>query len=379
MASIDFKIRDYIDLKFLLIGLGGVLGIYGLLFGYSFVAGASLIADLEARLAHKTVVIELAKMVVKDEEHHGEADALPALGDNGGHGGDSTPVAKVAKYEAIGAIDGLFEHTNIGNLPQIRQRDGLTPFDAYKKVFDSSMEGARIAVVLQDIGLSLSLSEQAIVDLPEGVSMILSPYAQNLKRWQGMISAHGHEMWLSVPAEDINYPMSEPGSQGVLSRSSYDYNKERLFWALSRIHGYAGVAMYVDEAFANAGDLISSLAGDVFERGLGYLELNPSFSSGVDVVAARSNAPYLVNSAGNRNALFDEVVDVLERNAAAGGVSVAVLPVTPVNLAAIGQWVKEVEDKGIVLVPLSAAFAPSSVSSFPSEAAIISEEPESAH
>ena len=351
------QINNTINLRALIIGIGGVSALYLILIIYSLITTPSLLKQTQAKTPKRIInivgtekktrpiLIEKSKeskknVKNKDAEKHYEAT--------------HTAPSSTTPFKPIKPIKSLYEETNTGYLPQ-KNSDGLSPFEAYRRpVKPINPKHKKIAIALTDIGLSEKVSKNAIIELPAEISLILSPYANQPKKWQNLISAHGHELWISIPAENKYYPMSEPGSQGLLSRASYDQNKERLTWSMTRTHGYAGIAIHSDEAFSNARNTLKSLINFVLKRGLGYLELNPQTPHRFDIFAAQLNAPYLKNTI-QKNAVFAEYIKILEQQADNKSTLISTFPATPANIKAIKTWAKTLKQKGITLLPLSSA------------------------
>lgn len=254
-------------------------------------------------------------------------------------------------------IDGMYEQVEMGQLPQVRPMDKLTPFNAYKRPFTLTAGKPVIALVIKDFGLSEALSQKAISTMPADVTMLLSPYSLEPERWASASRQTGHEVWLDVNLENADYPMSDPGPQAILAGSNLRYNQDKLTWNLTRASGYAGVSGYSDYVFDSATSILQPLMKSMYQRGVGYLELNPKASSTIETVAVSLNAPYIRADV----AINDEDSDVagsplkeLERIAKERGYAVGVLTPYDQNIAQIGKWLSSLAAKGIMLAPVSA-------------------------
>ena len=245
-------------------------------------------------------------------------------------------------------MEGLFQETPNGPLPII-SADGLSPFMAYKKPF--SLTGKPlIAVVVLDFGLSALLSDQLIAQLPSEISLILSPYAADAEQWQKKARENGHEIWLQLPLENKKFIPSDPGPQALLAQASIKYNQDRLEWILSRTPGYAGVVGETDEIFDQASNTLSSVFKNIFNRGLGYLEMNPQAGPAIEEISLGNKSPYA------RNDLFIEDVSLkaIEKQASDRGYVIGIIRPTPNNIKALATWFRTLDAKGYTLAPVSA-------------------------
>ena len=100
--------------------------------------------------------------------------------------------------------------------------------------------GRGSGVVLAGIGLNQADSEAAIRTLPGGVTLAVSPYAQNTAKVLTAARAAEHEYLLSIPMEPQGFPLNDPGNQALMTSLSPEQNRSRLEWMLSRIAGYVG-------------------------------------------------------------------------------------------------------------------------------------------
>ncbi|HET6196811.1 MAG TPA: divergent polysaccharide deacetylase family protein, partial [Acetobacteraceae bacterium] len=110
----------------------------------------------------------------------------------------------------------------------------------YAAGFDSSSRRPRVGLLLAGIGLNQVDSEAAIRTLPSGITLAVSPYAQNMTKLLAVARLTEHEYLLSIPMEPQGFPLNDPGRQALMTNLSREQNRPRLEWMLSRIAGYAG-------------------------------------------------------------------------------------------------------------------------------------------
>jgi polysaccharide deacetylase 2 family uncharacterized protein YibQ len=330
-------------------GLVVVFFIYVVIFTVTIVQSRKPDATPGATLASADIAISRAVETT--------TEAVPPLDPT-----DQDPVPENTHTEttpdpaAEASAEDLIEVTPQGPLPK-RSPTGITPFNTYKKDFTHDGKPV-IALAVLDYGLSEADSKQALQKLPSEVSLILSPYAATQDAWKSLANAEGHEFWVQVPLENEIYPISEdPGPQALLVHTDFKNNQEKFLWALSRTSGYVGIAGYTDAAFLNAQTALKTLWDEGYNRGIGFLEINPSGLEGVEMNAIEKQAPYVRN-----NSIYNETIQTpeqwlaaLEQEASNNGFAVGVIRNPyPKIVESIAGWAMGLPGRGFALAPVSA-------------------------
>ncbi len=255
-------------------------------------------------------------------------------------------------------IPGYFVETASGKMP-IKQSASQTPFTAYKRPYPFNIKPPFLSVVIDDFGLSTNNSTQAIKDLPPSVSYILSPYSADTQKWVDDARKNGHEVWLKLPVENKEFPQRDPGAKGLLTRVSLEYNQDRLKWILSSTTGYAGIAAYTDHTLASASTMFKNVARDIFDRGLGFFELNTTEQSFFAPIAEDSNIPMISNPAIITDFNLDNpAVKNIKSNITNNGGAIIVVTPTPQNITALKTWLETINNEAVISqIPLSAIAA----------------------
>jgi hypothetical protein len=254
---------------------------------------------------------------------------------------------------AIGApLDAsLSEDGPFGPLPRIGP-DGRRPFFEYARPFNFEDDRPKVAVLLLGLGLQAELFEAALA-LPGPISLQLSPYAPDLPALVDRARAAGHEVLLDLPMEPADYPASDPGRHTLLADSSRAENLKRLDWLLAQAPGYialaGGGARFA--ASDHAGDVLDVLA----KRGLALIELGASQLAPAAAAAGLpyASAPRAIDQDPSTPSI-DEALAGLEAEALAGGSALGVVQGYPESLERLHAWAATLEDKGLVLAPVSA-------------------------
>ena len=120
----------------------------------------------------------------------------------------------------------------------------MRPAEAYAqpiKPVPGKPDAPRVALIVGGLGVSASISNDAISKLPGAVTLAFMPYSYDVDHLAGRARRAGHEILLQAPMEPFNYPDNDSGPQTLLTTLSPEQNLERLYWLMSRFQGYVGI------------------------------------------------------------------------------------------------------------------------------------------
>lgn len=251
----------------------------------------------------------------------------------------------------------ITEPTINGLLPVVGPR-GEMARDYYARPFPANEDRPRISLVVGGLGLSQRATEEAIANLPPEVTLAFAPYGKNLQGWIDKARAAGHEVLLELPMEPFDYPANDPGPYTLLTKNDPMQNSERLAWLLAQFNGYIGVTNYLGAKFTASPESLMPVLRELDERGLMVLDDGTSNRSLVPSMAGRLHIPYAhasktVDLRASRNAIDDNLLD-LESIAMRKGAAIGMGFAYPVTIERIVRWTETLEDKGLVLAPVSA-------------------------
>ena len=264
-----------------------------------------------------------------------------------------TPVLPAATGNAPGApvLPALLEPGRFGPLPRIAA-DGRRPFLAYARPFAAADPRPQISLLILGLGLQAEQTEAAL-RLPGAVALHFSAYAPDLPELVARARASGHEVLLDLPMEPSDYPASDPGPHTLLAGNPLESNLERLDWLLARAPGYVALAG-TGAAFASSASAPRVL--DVLaRRGLALVEIGAGSLSGhaAAVGLPYASAPAVIDGDPSL-ASIDYALAGLEAEALASGNALGVAQGYPVSLERLRLWATTLENKGLVLAPVSA-------------------------
>ena len=322
------------DRKAFGVGMAGVLGLYALLWLYAVSFHGAALKSLESTLASQVVPVTMKEAATTEDDH-------------------------AAKKEIPLLIEGVYQKTEAGNLPIVRESDGLTSFTAYKKPFSmTSAVKPVLTIIISDFGLSKSSSEMAYDILPPEVTYSLSPYADMPGEWAKILRQSGREFWMNIPFENVSENPSDSGAYTIFTKSSYVKNQKAMHRALTQAQSYPGVSTSFAAGQKESHDIsqIKKAGEEIFGRGLGILELNPKPDPALSNLALSKNAPYIKADVElvftPDNDPFAELEEILNSK----GYAVAVVQNYPNNVKRLAEWLLKVAQPEYQLAPASAIY-----------------------
>jgi polysaccharide deacetylase 2 family uncharacterized protein YibQ len=257
---------------------------------------------------------------------------------------------------------GFVENGADGPLPKIGP-DNRRPFDVYARpVHKAILQSARpkIAILLGGMGLNPNLTDRAVKELPEEITLAFAPYGTNLQKAINTARGEGHEVMLQLPMEPFGYPASNPGPHTLLVSAEPKATQASLSWFLSRFSGYTGVVNHLGGRFTSEEEAMVPVIATLKQRGLVYLDDGSSPRSRAGEIAAKLDLParqadVIIDADTDFNSIAAKL-DELEKMSRNGRVAIGVGTGFPATIDAIAAWTKKLESKGVLLVPMSAAF-----------------------
>jgi polysaccharide deacetylase 2 family uncharacterized protein YibQ len=275
--------------------------------------------------------------------------------------GDGSDKAETdaAPVMMAGVDQRLLEKSRYGMIPVAS--DGLKPFTVYAADADR-VKAAKmpvVAIVVGGLGVGAAKTADAIVKLPPAVTLAFTPYGSDPTKLAERARAQRHEILLQIPMEPFDYPDNDPGPQTLLTTLAPEQNLDRLYWHLSRFQGYAGIANFMGARFVVADTVMQPIIREAARRGLGYFDDGSAPRSVAPSLAAAQATPFakadLSIDAVPTAVEIDRALAKLEVLAKERGVAVGMASALPISIERISVWIKALEGRGILLVPLTTA------------------------
>ena len=258
----------------------------------------------------------------------------------------SSPIAEVNPdlVEKLGDI----------SLPRIAS-SGLKPWQYYMKQFRRQNETPLVAIVITGLGQSREATDMALA-LDDHVSLSFSPYALQVNSWSIASRKSGHEMYIDLPMQTTAYPAEDPGPYSILLGRTAADNTKYLQWAMSRFQGYVGMVAPMNEVVTVNAEILKPITDELAKRGvLMLMQRNNNPAAPTDT--KRNDLASLSADIWLDEELTEISIQArlatLEQTAQRNGYAIGVAQAYPITLKQIQQWNSTIEDRGVVLVPLS--------------------------
>lgn len=263
----------------------------------------------------------------------------------------SSPIAEVS--------EDMVDRSSGVSLPKISAAD-VKPWQYYIKTFRRQNELPLIAIIITGLGQSKKVTEMAL-GLDDRISLSFSPYGATVGSWAAASRLTGHEMYVDLPLQTINYPSKDPGPYSMLITRSNTENIKNLYWTMSRFQGYAGLVAPMDEVVTANADTFIPLAKEIERRGvmllIGHVVTQPLEME----ENSRSNKLELVTNTAD--VWIDEELTemsmqarlaTLEQIAQRNGYAVGIAQAYPLSINQIKHWQETLGERGAALAPVSA-------------------------
>lgn len=227
----------------------------------------------------------------------------------------------------------------------------FTTLPKAEQLAQSATGAARIAIIVEGLGLNKTATEAAIDALPAGVTLAFSPYARDLESWLTKAQDAGHEVLIEVPMESKRFPASDPGPLGLLTSLDQIENADRLSAILEQAPGAAGILDVTGSRFRESAEHINIVMNNLDARGLFYVQGRPGLRLGNNRVASATTD--MVLDERSFRASIDARLDYVERLAKYQGSSVAVTAAKPVTFERLALWLDEIGARGVAVAPVS--------------------------
>jgi polysaccharide deacetylase 2 family uncharacterized protein YibQ len=274
------------------------------------------------------------------------------------------PDATAVKLAAV--EPDLVERSKQGMIPKVSAQ-GDRPSAVYARPVTvpasfKTSSPPRLAILVGGLGISQNGTAEAIAKLPASVTLAFAPYGTDLERVVQRARSDGHEVMLQAPMEPFDYPDNDPGPQTLLTTNTPEQNLERLHWQMSRFGGYVGVTNYMGAKFTSTEAALTPMLKEIASRGLIYVDDGSSPRSMVDQLArpialATSKADIVIDATPTASGI-DGALAKLEQMARDKGSAFGVATGMPLTIDRLTEWSRHLEQRGILLVPVSALAKP---------------------
>jgi len=216
---------------------------------------------------------------------------------------------------------------------------------------------ARVVVVIDDLGLDRAALER-LLSLPGPLTLSFLPYAEGLERQTRAARRAGHELLVHLPMAPKS-GLSDPGPMALLAGLDEAELARRLNWNLSRFSGFVGVNNHMGSRLTEESSAMRQVMRALAGRGLLFLDSRTTPETVAQRQAAAAGLPNAARDVFLDNEQSAEAVakglDSLESLARHTGLAIGIGHPHPETIAALAAWLPGLAERGVVLVPISAA------------------------
>ncbi len=252
--------------------------------------------------------------------------------------------------------EGAVETVEIKAKETAQPEEKIVTDNKQKAVIQPQKGEAQIAVVIDDIGLSVPFTNQmATIGQPITVSFL--PYGASNKEQVNKLRNAGLDVMLHapmmprVPADLAPVTLSPKMSKAEI--------QEKLLKMMDRFEGTGmrGINNHMGSAFTEDRAAMAAVMEVLQERGMYFLDSKTTSRSVGRAVSKEYGVPYVARDVFLDNERrYDYIMGqfkATERVAKSKGYAIAIGHPYPQTLQALKDWLKDIEKRGIKIVPLS--------------------------
>ena len=276
-----------------------------------------------------------------------------------GDGSSENVASDAAPAMMTGINPHLLETSRYGMIPVVA--DGLKSFNVYAADADRAKAAKMpvVSIVVGGLGVGAAKTVDAIMKLPAAVTLAFTPYGTDPGKLAERARAQRHEILLQIPMEPYDYPDNDPGPQTLLTTVGPEQNLDRLYWHLSRLQGYVGIANFMGARFVATEPAMQPILREAAKRGLGFFDDGSAPRSAASAVATALAMPFgkgdITIDAVPTPGEIDQALAKLEELAKERGYAIGTASALPVSIERIANWIKGLNAHGVMLVPLTTA------------------------
>jgi len=246
---------------------------------------------------------------------------------------------------------------------------GLNAFSrafAFEKLYNKSIPRPKVAIIIDDIGYSLSHARQ-FLELNVPFTFSILPRLAKSNALAIEISSRGHEIMLHQPMEPYN-PKSDPGPGALY----VGYEPDRIVSIIEEnifdVPCAVGVNNHMGSKFTGCNKETNEALQVVKERGLFFVDSLTSshsvaYETAIKLNMASARRNFFLDNYINESAILSQL-NKLKKHAQKYGQAIGIGHPFPETARAIGRFSTSLKDSGISLVHISKVISTPSNKSF---------------
>ena len=261
-------------------------------------------------------------------------------------------------YSKIKTVAKVKDETKPREAPKTSlKKSNLTKIDkkSIKNSVITNLIQKKIAIVVDDMGLNLKISER-VVGLKPPLTLSYLPYAADLKRQTRKAKSVGHELLLHLPMEPIDRTI-DPGPNVLLSGINKKELVQTIRWNLNQFDDFVGINNHMGSKFTLDTVLMTVLFTELKANNLFFLDSLTIKNSKGEKVAKNLGVPFLkrdifIDHVDNDIAIKKKLREV-ERISISKGSVIAICHPRKRTLSQLKPWLHMLQSRGFKLVPVS--------------------------
>jgi polysaccharide deacetylase 2 family uncharacterized protein YibQ len=224
---------------------------------------------------------------------------------------------------------------------------------------------AKLAIVIDDMGVDEPLTRQAMAQLPTTVTFAFLPYGRNTRQLAATAHSNGHEILIHMPMEPLPRTNGDaaptPGPRALLVEDDAATRAENLARNLAALSNLAvGANNHMGSRFTQWEEGMRDVLATLNAEGLLFLD---SVTTAHTATRKAAKDISLTIPLLRRDVFLDDspTVEAVENELAhaiavarKNGQAIAIGHPHPATLAVLGQYLSTLEQAGVTLVPLTA-------------------------
>jgi len=237
------------------------------------------------------------------------------------------------------------KHTPLSLHPKISKRYG-NRWKNYAKPFEATRDSNKVAIIIANSGLDVSLFEAAAESLPDNIAFSFSPYTDNLQQKINFARTNGHETYADIRLPETDLSVRHHGPAATASENSEQYLKNLL----SSQTAVGGIVLRGDSQYA------APLIKQAIQKKLLIVGSDTAFPIPAPFASYKAilNAGITIENGFYPEEIQAEI-EMAEQLASTKGHILIIAEPKPVVLLALADWIGRFDEKNnLELVPPTA-------------------------
>ena len=225
-----------------------------------------------------------------------------------------------------------------------------------QQIILSGSHDAKISIIITGLGNNTEALKR-VESFPSAINLGYTPYSPNITSHLNEVTSKGHEIYVLVPFEPQNYPLDDPGPLVILKSEHNKANPNRLNSILTKYTNISGVYSDIGEKFTSSAEELAPILETIAAKEISFIygngnknEIFNGLTTSYDNKVAFMDI--LLDHEINERKIREQLV-ALEALARDRSIAIAYIRPYPISLSILEEWIKTLNNKGIILVPAS--------------------------